>query len=97
EYRIAGGQTAAGADGLGAVRFEVTRDRAFRAVGVEHDVAQPAGALGFRPVVQLVEEAAWLACAARRGDRSHDAARGGDAREQAEAGTGELRRHVGDL
>ena len=85
-----------GADRLGAVGFQVARDRPLRAVRLVDDVAQPAGALGPRPVVQLVEEAARLRRGTRRRDRAHHPARGGDAREQTEARAGEVLRHIAD-
>ena len=74
EHRVADAQAAAGADRFGAFRFQIAGNGAFRAVFVEHDVAEATGALGFRPVVQLVEEAPRLRGPAGCRDRAHDAA-----------------------
>ena len=85
EHGVAGSQAASRADRLGTRRFEVARDRAFGAAFVEYDVAEPAGALLARPLIQLVEEAARMSGRAGGRDGAHHAARCGDFREQPEA------------
>ena len=86
----------ASADRLGPLGLQVARDRPLRPVGLEHDVAEAAGPLLARPLVQLVEKAARVGGRPRRRNRPHHPAGGGDLREQPEPGPGELRRHVGD-
>ena len=85
EDGVAGLQAAGGADGLDAVGLQVLGDGAFGAFRVEGDVAEAAGAFGAGPFVEFVEEAAGLAAGARGRDGADDAARRGDAGEQAEA------------
>ncbi len=67
EHRIARLQPAGDADRLGPIGFQIARDRAFGAFGLEGDIAQAARPLGARPVVQLVEEAARLVARAGAG------------------------------
>ena len=90
-------QAAGGTDRLDPVGFQILGDRALATVRFEDDVAKSAGALFARPLVQLVEEAARLWASAGRGDGADDAAGCCDPGEQAEARSGEVLRHVGDL
>ena len=71
EHRVAVADTGPAAQRRRPVLVEEPGDRALRLAALEDDVAQPAGALLARPVVEPVEEAARLGSGAGRGDRPH--------------------------